>query len=177
MPNGEIRIHEEVKKRRDLHDKGFGRVVKGFRTMDDAAAFNRRWANLDVDMIRLMYPMRTAGMNDMHVLAVRQEVFDAVKKRGLQGLADAIGGGLDAVENILKSGVEAASGAFKKGGLPGAAGRLAGEVLLDIYFYGTGPTGVSSFESFVVHRQKKVFGYDSQTDPESRNLWDQILRR
>lgn len=177
MSNEDVQTHEEVKKTRELFEKGFGRAIKGFRTMGDAADFNNRWKRLDADLIRLMYPKRTAGMNDLYVLAVRQEVSDRIKKKGIQGLRDTLGGSLDGLQHILRTGVSSVDGVFKKGGLTGPAVKLAGEIVLDIFIFGTTSTGVPDFETFVVHRQKKVFGYSGRPDPETKGLWDHILGR
>lgn len=168
--------NEELQKR---HDHGFGRAVKGFRTVGDAMAFAKRWNALKVPDVRELYPAQTRGMGDTEVGALHYQIFTEIRGKGVEGLKNALGGSLDSLERILRAGTEIViEGTIVKGGAGKAAvmsaSTLGRDVFLDIYIYGTGPTGIPDWESFVRHRKTKAYYFKLQEhieDWKHENDW------
>ncbi len=144
---------------RKLYDHGFGRSVKGFRTASDAARFNARWNQLTPSQIRALYPERTQAMTDTEVELLRYEIFEKIRKQGVQGLIDFFGGSLAAMEHALKTGLEAGAGGFTPRSNFTSGAVLMRDILLDIYLFGTGPTGIPDFDQFIHYRAARALEY------------------
>ncbi|MCC5812896.1 MAG: hypothetical protein JJU06_21240 [Ectothiorhodospiraceae bacterium] len=151
--------HEELKK---MHDHGFGRAVMGFRTTADARRFLTRWRALNFDQLRALYP-QLEGADDDLVRATHLLVQGKVSQQGIGGLLEAFEGSANALERTLKAGLDAVTGSLVRGGGAGSAATsatvLVRDITLDVYIFGTGPTGVPDFDHFVAYRQAKAIEY------------------
>jgi len=98
--------------------------------------------------------------------AATPTVFETIEGKAIDGLLDAFGGSLSAVEHVLRCGTGAALGGFQGRALSGATLRLAQDVVLDVYVFGTGARSVREFDSFMAYRTAKAFAYELDQDPE-----------
>lgn len=156
MPGEEIRTHQEVKK---LYDHGFGRAVKGFRTYSDAQAFLEKFRALDTDTLRTLYPAATEDMSEAEIVNQQKLVELRFLGRGVEGLMELFGGSAEALERALCGVGKMALGRFRVDSTVTAATKLGQNMVLDIYVFGTEPTGVPDFDSFLAHRTAKAFAY------------------
>lgn len=162
MSGQDPRNHDETRKARAL---AFGRAVKGFRSAVCAAAFGLQWRRLSTESIRRFYPYQTGGMSDHEVEYVQRAVFEAIEDKGIQGLLNAFGGSLSAMEHVLRCGTGAVLGGFSGQALSGSTLRLAQDIVLDIYVFGTTKDGVPDFDSFMAYRTAKAFAYEQGDGP------------
>lgn len=86
-------------------------------------------------------------------------MFTRIRKQGVAGLIDFFGGSLHAVERFLQAGVEAAGVGFSRSGSASSSVNLVRDIILDVYVFGTGFSGVPDFQEFMNYRYTKAFEY------------------
>lgn len=138
--------------------KGYGRIVRGFRTTGDAAAFLAKWRRLTPEQLMQLYPAETSGRSSLEVAPIHLNVGVKIQQIGIQGVTDIVGGGLQTVqsagETTLQPGLS-----FSRPGIVSTFTTLGVDIIIDIFRHGIDDTGVPNFENFIGYRKARAFEY------------------
>ena len=76
-----------------LHDYGFGKVVRGFRTVNEAHEFLKGWNSLTSRELRLLYPEKIGVKGGNAPSEIKMLVALKIQQSGIEGVRELVLGG------------------------------------------------------------------------------------